>query len=59
LTFRAAEAGPVLARVTGEMTGCTPVSVVIDGKQMPTLWHGVQMDRQALKLAGIHWAGYS
>lgn len=59
LTFRAAEDGPVLAQVTGEMTGCTPVSVVIDGKQMPTLWYGVQMDRQVLKLAGIHWAGYS
>ena len=49
----------MLAQVTGEMTGCTGVSVVIDGKQMPTLWYGVQMDRQVLKLAGIHWAGYS
>jgi hypothetical protein len=44
--------------VTGEMTGCTTVSVVIDGKQMPALWHGDQMDQQVLKLAGIRWAGF-
>jgi hypothetical protein len=58
LTFRATEGGPVLARVTGEMTGCTMVSLVIHGKQMPALWHGNQMDRQVLKLAGIHWPGF-
>ena len=58
LTFRATEGGPVLAQVTSEMTGCTKVSVVIHGKQMPALWHGNQMDQQVLKLAGIHWAGF-
>lgn len=48
----------LLAQVTGEMTGCTTVSVVIHGKQMPALWHGDQMDQQVLKLAGIRWAGF-
>jgi hypothetical protein len=58
LTFRAVKGGPELAVVTGELTGCGTVTMVVDGKRMPTLWGGKDMAKQVLKLAGIHWPGF-
>jgi hypothetical protein len=58
MTFRATKDGPKLAVVTGEMTGCGTVTMVVDGKRLPTLWGGRAMDMRVLKLAGIHWAGF-
>lgn len=59
LTFRAAPHGPALATVTYTGDGCSTVQVVINGKQQPDLWYAWQLTKQVLKLAGLHWPGYS
>jgi hypothetical protein len=59
LTFRASVGGPVLAEATGYTNGCGTVTLTVGGKLMPTLWDGARLAQEVLKLAGIHWAGFS
>ena len=58
LTFRTALSGPALAVVTGQASGCSPVAVRVEGRSMPTLWHGSQLEQQVIDIAGIHWPGF-
>lgn len=58
LTFRAAPAGPALAVVTGDTTGCGTVAVIIDGRPMLALGQATSMQQQVMAIAGIRWAGF-
>jgi hypothetical protein len=58
LTFRASAAGPVLAVVAAQLTGCGFVGVTVDGKQQPELGPGDSgraLAARALKDAGLNW----
>jgi hypothetical protein len=58
LTFRARPAGPALAVVTVELSGCQGVDVTIGGKPQPRLGdlaEGRPVAAQALKIAGLDW----
>jgi hypothetical protein len=59
LTFRAARSGPALAVVTGQASGCGGVTVTIEGRSMPALWHGGQLEQQVMHIAGIRWPGFA
>lgn len=58
LTFRATVSGPALAVVTSQTGGCDAVTLTIDGRSMPTLWHGLELNQQVIGIAGIHWPGF-
>lgn len=58
LTFRAGQAGPVLAVATIDLEGCEGVGLVIGGRQQPGLGTpdgGRQVAARAVKLAGLTW----
>jgi hypothetical protein len=58
LTFRASVRGPALAEVTSQTGGCNAVTVTIEGRSMPTLWHGLQLEQQVVTIADLHWPGF-
>jgi len=58
LTFRASPAGPALAVVTGDTSGCGSVAVTIDGRAMAELAGSMSMQQQVMAIAGIHWPGF-
>jgi hypothetical protein len=58
LTFRASARGPVLAEVSSQTGGCDAVTVTIEGRSMPALWHGLELQQQVVGIVGIHWPGF-
>lgn len=58
LTFRAAAAGPDLAVVTANTTGCQTVGVSISGHQYPMLAGAGTMEKQVTTIAGVRWPGF-
>jgi hypothetical protein len=58
LTFRAKVSGPVLATVTSQTGGCNAVTVTVEGRSMPTLRDGGELEHQVVGVAGLRWPGF-
>jgi hypothetical protein len=58
LTFRTAAAGPALAVVTANTTGCRTVAVTILGHQYPVLAGAYDLEKQVISIAGVRWPGF-
>jgi len=58
LTFRARPGGPALAVATLVLSGCSAVTLTIDGRQQASLTGASTLAREALQAAGLHWPGY-